>query len=292
MSKQELIALAKELLQEEHLENRSEDLNLLKREYKRLLDRDEDSYLEKEESDKFFALFNELAKKVPSLLLSPYEEKKKILEKMKGLLDSKDYRFASKEMDKLSEDFKKAGRCLKEQDDELWAEFKSLKDQFYENRKAYYESLDASNAEKRRKKEEIIQSAKEVCELKDFKEANQKMDELRNKWKEVGYSGKGDDLLWKEFAKVLDEFKEKKKEHHYEMLKVFEERANKKEELIKKAKKILANSDFSDEEVASVKALRNEYKEIGFAGKEKEEELYQAFNSVIQKYFEELKFYK
>ena len=42
------------------------------------------------------------------------------------------------------------------------------------------------------------------------------------------------------------------------MLKTFEERVMKKEELIKTAKKLLANSDFSKEEVEKVKGLRNE----------------------------------
>ena len=84
----------------------------------------------------------------------------------------------------------------------------------------------------------------------------------------------------------------KKKEHHAEMIKVFEEKANKKEELIKNAKVLLANSEFTYEEVEKVKALRNEFKSIGFAGKEKDDDLYQRFNAVIQKYFEEMKFYK
>ena len=76
------------------------------------------------------------------------------------------------------------------------------------------------------------------------------------------------------------------------MLKVFEERAAKTEEMIKSAKILLANSEFTDEEIERVKALRNEYKAIGFAGKEKDDDLYQRFNAVIQKYFEEMKFYK
>ena len=46
MNKQELIQLAKELLEEENLDNRESDLQLLKREYKYLLGRDEDSYAE------------------------------------------------------------------------------------------------------------------------------------------------------------------------------------------------------------------------------------------------------
>ena len=146
---------------------------------------------------------------------------------------------------------------------------------------------------KRERKEDIIERAKEVVDsIDNIKEANNQMDALRKEWKEVGYSGKGDDHLWKEFAKVMDEFQEKKKERHHEMLKEFEERATKKEELIKRAKILLANSEFTDEEIEKVKALRGEYKTIGFAGKDKEDDLYQRFNEVIQKYFEEMRFYK
>ena len=293
MNKQELIALCKELLNEENLEDRSLDLQLLRREYKYLLGRDEDSYAEQEETDKFIALFNELAKKEPKLLSSPYEEKKRIIEAAKKLLDKKEIIAANRELDKLSDDFKKAGRSsTKEQDDELWNEFRQVKDEFYAKKRAYFEELDKSNAEKRSKKEDIIERAKKVCEIENIREANARMDALRKEWKEVGYTGKGDDGLWREFAKVLDEFQEKKKEHHNEMIKVFEERAAKKEELIKQAKILLANSEFSDEEVEKVKTLRNEYKGIGFAGKDKDDDLYQRFNDIIKKYFDEMKFYK
>ena len=293
MNKQELIALAKELLQEENLDNRNQDLQLLRREYKFLVGRDEDTYAEQEETDKFIALFNELAKREPKLLSSPVEEKKNIIALARKLLDKKEILAANRELDRLSDDFKKAGRCsTKEQDDELWSEFRSVKDEFYAKKKAYFEELDKSNAEKRAKKEDIINRAKEVCELDNIRDANEKMDALRKEWKEVGYSGKGDDYLWKDFAKVLDDFREKKKEHQQEMMKVFEERATKKEEMIKAAKILLANSEFTDEEIEKVKKLRNDYKAIGFAGKEKDDDLYQRFNDIIKKYFEEMKFYK
>lgn len=293
MDKQELIKLVEELLKEENLEERGRDLQLLRREYKFLLGRDEESFKEQEETNRFISLFNELAKKEPKLLTSPYEEKKNIIAAARKLLDKKEINAASREMDRLSEEFKKAGRSsTKEQDDELWAEFRSVKDEFYAKKRAFYEELDKSNAEKRAKKEEIIEKAKEVCKIENIREANAKMDELRKEWKSVGYTGKGDDYLWQEFIKVLDEFKESKKEHHQEILKLFEERAAKKEELIKQAKILLANSEFSDEEIEKVKALRNEYKGVGFAGKEKDDDLYQRFNEIIKKYFDEMKFYK
>ena len=293
MNKQELIQLAKELLEEENLDGRESDLQLLKREYKYLLGRDEDSYAEQEQTDKFISLFNELAKRDPKLLASPYDEKKKIIEAIRKLLDKKEILVANKELDKLSDEFRKVGRSgSKEQDDELWNEFRQVKDEFYAKKRAFFEELDKSNSEKRAKKEDIIERAKKVIEIDNIRDANAQMDELRKEWKEVGYSGKGDESLWKDFAKVMDEFREKKKERHGEMLKLFEERAAKKEELIKKAKVLLANSEFTDEEVEKVKGLRGEYKAIGFAGKEKDDDLYQRFNEVIQKYFEEMKFYK
>ena len=294
MNKQELIALTKELLNEENLDNRNADLQLLRREFKYYQGRDEDSYFEQEETDKFIALFNELAKREPKLLTSPSEEKKNVIAEARKLLDKKEILAANRELDRLSEQFKKAGRCsTKEQDDELWNEFRQVKDEFYAKKRAFFEELDKANAEKREKKEDIINRAKEVCaSIDNIRESNAKMDALRNEWKEVGYSGKGDEFLWKDFAKVLDEFREKKKERQNEMVKLFDERAEKKEELIKTAKKILANSEFTEEEVEQVKKLRNEYKSIGFAGKEKDDDLYQRFNEVIQKYFEEMKFYK
>ena len=293
MNKQELIALVKELLEEENLDDRANDLQLLRREYKYLLGRDEDSFAEQEETDKFIALFNELAKKEPKLLSSPYQEKKNIIEAARKLLDKKEILAANKELDKVSDDFRKAGRAgSKEQDDELWNEFRKVKDEFYAKKKAFFEELDKANAEKRAKKEDIIERAKAVIEVENIREANAQMDALRKEWKEVGYSGKGDEYLWKDFAKVMDEFQEKKKERHGEMLKLFEERAAKKEELIKKARILLANSEFTDEEIEQVKGLRNEYKTIGFAGKEKDDDLWQRFNEVIQKYFDEMKFYK
>ena len=294
MTKQEFIALAKELLEEENLDNRSQDLQLLRREFKYIANRDEENYLDQEETNKVIAVYNELVKKEPKLLVSPYDEKKAIIEKARKLLDKKEIIAANRELDRLSDEFRKAGRAnTKEQDDELWNEFRQVKDEFYAKKRAFFEELDKANAEKKAKKENIIERAKElVNNVENIREANAQMDALRKEWKEVGYSGKGDEYLWKEFTKVMDEFQEKKKERHGEMLKLFEERAAKKEELIKKARILLANSEFTEEEIEKVKALRGEYKAVGFAGKDKDDDLYQRFNEVIQKYFEEMKFYK
>jgi hypothetical protein len=253
--------------------------------------RDEECFYEKQLTDRFNALYDELAKKEPKLNQSTYDEKKEIIELVKKLVDRKDVIKASKELDSLTLSFKKAGRCSKEQDDALWTEFREAKDAFNEKKRAHFEELDKANAEKKAKKEDIIERAKLLLNIKNLRESNEKMDALMEEWKAVGYAGKDDENLWKEFSGVRKEFNQKKREHHEELVKLFEERAAKKEEMIKSLKKLLADADFSDEEVKKVRNMQKDFEKIGFAGKEKDDDLYARFNEVIKKYFEEKKFY-
>lgn len=291
MDKQRLIDLANELLQEEDLSKRSEDLLFLKREYKYISQREEETFYERQLNEKFMSLYEELAKKEPKLNQSTYDEKKEIIALARKLLERKDILKANKELDSLSDSFRKAGRCSKEQDEELNAEFKAVKDEFYAKKRAHFEELDKSNSEKKAKKEDIIARAKELLNIKNIKESNEKMDALMEEWKAVGYSGKDDEKLWQEFSAVRKEFNAKKKERHAEMQKLFADRAAKKEELILQAKKLLADSDFSEEENRKVRNLKDEFNKVGFAGKEKDDDLYARFNEVIKKYYEEKKFY-
>ena len=291
MDKQRLISLANELLALEKLDNRMDDLLFLKRQYKFLADRDEDTYYERQLTVQFITLYEELAKKEPKLSQSTYDEKKEIIALAKKLLERKDFARASKEFDNLSLSFKKAGRCSKEQDDELWAQFREVRDEFNAKKRAYFEELDKTNTDRKAKKEDIIQRAKELLNIKNLRESNEKMDALMEEWKAVGYAGKEDEALWKDFSAVRKEFNQKKREHHEELLKVFQERAAKKEEMILALKKLIADADFSDEEVKKVRNMQKDFDKIGFAGKEKEDDLYARFNELVKKYFEEKKFY-
>ena len=291
MDKQKLIELAEELLALEKLDKRTEDLLFLKRQYKILLVRDEETFYERQLTEKFTALYDELAKKEPKLNQSTFDEKKEIIELVKKLQDRKDIVKASRELDSLTLSFKKAGKCSKEQDDALWAEFREARDAFNEKKRAHFEELEKTNSERKAKKEDIIARAKLLLNIKNLRESTEKMDALMEEWKAVGYAGKEDEALWKEFSGVRKEFNQKKREHHEELLKLFEERAAKKEQMIKDAKNLLADSDFSDEEVKKVRNMQKEFDKIGFAGKDKDDDLYARFNEVIKKYFEEKKFY-
>lgn len=293
MNKEELVKLVKELSELDSLADRRADLALVKRECVRLNKLDEVSFKEKELIDEFNKYYDVLSSKEGSLLASSYDEKKALIEKARILLDSKNFRKATDEMNQIFNDFKHAGRCSKEQDDELWSQFKAIRDQFYEKRKAFYEEMDAKKSGAKEKKLVIIEEAKKLVEEENFKNGNNKMAELLERWKQAGFASKEDnDNLWKEFSAVRNEFYDKKREYASKMKETYLERVTAKEAIIKKAKIALANSTFSKEEIASVKTLRDEWKAVGFAGKEKDEELWNNFQNVVNKYFEELRSYK
>ena len=291
MDKQRLISLIEELLKVENLDKRTDDLLYLKRQYKILINREEETFYEKQQTNRVIELYDELAKKAPKLNQSAYDEKKEIIELARKLVDRKDVVNANRDLDKYSLAFKHAGRCSNEQEEELRTEFNKVKHEFIEKKNAYFNELAQSNAEKISKKKDIIERAKQLLNIKNIKESNDKMNALMEEWKTVGYSGKEDNALWEEFSSVRKEFNKQKREHHHEIQQLFVERAAKKEELIKVMKKLLADSDFSKEEVQKVRDLKNEFNRVGFTGKEKDEELNAEFDKIVKKYYEDKKFY-
>jgi len=292
MNKTELIELTNELINAKSLENRKDDLLFLKKEYKHYANRDEDSYYEQQLTNKFLAAFAELAKKEPKLMQSSADERKEIIAMTKALLNRDDILKASRDLDSYVEAFKNAGSSTKEQDDALWAEFRDAKNAFINKKKEFFENLDKVNEEKKAKKLEIINKAKELFVIKNIKESNDKMDALMTEWKAIGFSGRDNDQeLWHEFSEVRKEFEQKKREHHNEMIKEFVVRAEKKEQMIQDLKKLIADAYFTDEEVKKVKKLDQDFKHIGFAGKDKDDDLFARWNEQVKKYFEEKKFY-
>ena len=294
MRKEELIKLAKELSELEDLKGREEDLRFVKKEYIRLNDREEESFYEKNLTDEFNKYYDILSKKAVELTRSSLEDKKSLILKAKELVSREDnLKNLNKSLNALFTELKALPRCSKEQDDEIFSEFKEIRKEADKKLDAYFAGIKSQIEERKAHKEEIVKKAKEVLKLENIKEATSKMDELFEEWKKVGFAGKEDDeRLWNEFSTIRKEFSRKRKEHFEHMKDVFVERAAKKEEIIKKIKYITTEAYFTPEEIREIKKLQVEFKKLGFAGKEKDEELWVALQAEVKKYFDEMSFYK
>lgn len=288
--KNELVTKAKELA--EKAENATfAEINDLKKKWRRASSEDE-SLAEKELNDKFDEYMSTISSKAGEASQSIEEVKNQIIKEAKEI-STKSYKEASKKMDELMDRWKASGRLGQEKDDALWSEFKEARDKFFQDKKAYYSNLKESFAKNKEEKEKIIEEAIKANEGTSFKEIGTKLDELLESWKKVGSAGKEvEDELWTKFSEQRKIFYKKRKEYVKSMKDTYSQRAEQKKELIAQAKQYLARSEFSEEEIAAVKELRTKWREIGSAGKDNEDTLWNEFNGIANKYFDELRFYR
>ncbi len=287
--KNELVTKAKEIA--EKAENATfQEINDLKRKWKKASSEDE-SLAEKELNDKFDSLMSTISSKAGELSTSVEEKKNAIIAEAKEI-STKNYKEATTKMAELMDRWKAAGRCG-EKDDELWAEFKAVRDEFFTNKKAYFDNLKESFVKNKEEKEKIIEEAVKANELTNFKEIGTKMDELMEKWKQIGTAGREfEDELWNKFSEQRKTFYKNRKEYYKSMKETYAERTEKKKAIIAEAKQYLARSEFSEDEINSVKELRTKWKEVGSAGKENEDTLWEEFNGIVNKYYDNMRFYR
>lgn len=292
MTKEELVEKAKELAEKEDLKNVAGEVANLKKQWRRGYDEDESLY-DREMADAFHGYLDKINAKESEILASVEDTKKEIINKAKEVLNVKNFKKATDSMNALMDEWKAAGRANKEADDALWAQFKEVRDQFFANKKAYFAELREGFAQNKAGKEALIERAKEANTKTNFKEIGTIMDGLMEEWKKLGSAGKeNDDTLWKAFSDERKSFFNKRNAYFDSLKETYSQRAEAKKEIIAQAKKCLAHSEFTDEEVETMKKLRNDWKAVGNAGRENEETLWNEFNEVMKIYFENMKYYR
>ena len=290
--REELIQKLEELMGEENAAMAFAKAKELKRRWPKVRE-EEESFSDQELSEKFIGMMDELAKKAGNVFVNTEEKKNEIIARAKEIVEKNNFKKGTEEMKLLLEEWKLAGRINKEKDDELWNQFSEVRKEFFEKKNEYFDNLKASFAENKKLKEEIIEKAKEVANIETIKEAGNRVNELMEEWKKVGSaSRKEDDELWNQFLAERKAFFARRDAFFDEMKETFAKRVEEKKEIISQAKLYLARSEFTDEEVNAVKELRNRWKQIGNAGKNHENELWNEFNTILDKYFENMKYYK
>ena len=291
-TKETLLEKAKQLANSEKLVNAANQVKTLRRAWRRL-DGEEESLYDVEMNEQFYGFLDQINARSSEAITSVEDRKKEIIAEAKEVLEQKNFKKATAKMNELMDAWKETGRSTKEVDDELWAQFKEVRDEFFANRTAYYDNLTETFKANKAAKEELIEQAKEANEIENIKELTKKMDELMEQWKKTGTAGRDtDEALWKQFSAERKAFFNKKNAYYDGLKKMYSERVNAKKEIIAEAKKCLARSEFTEEEINEVKSLRAKWKEVGNAGKDNEEALWQQFNEVLDQYFENMRLWK
>ncbi len=222
-----------------------------------------------------------------SKILYNKEQKEKIVEEAKELSVSTSWKSVQQAFRDLRDDWKELGYAGKTNDD-LWEQFRSFEKAFDENRKNYFAHLDEAHAAATEAKEKLIAEAKEAAaNVKNWKAAGDKMNELMDQWKAAGRAGREtDDSLWEQFNSIRKEFFAQRKEFFNQRNAEIKDAVAKKNELIEKAKEYAASKNFSKEITEKMKELDVAWKAIGFAGKENNDRLWEEFKAAKNEFWD------
>lgn len=225
------------------------------------------------------------------------EEKTSICQEIKDidysvLQSAKEWDDKTKAIISLQEKWKTIGFVPRKVNTQIFEEFRSLCDVFFEKKAAFFktikEGMDA-NLEKKRK---LTEKVNELKESTSWKETADELINIQKEWKKIGpIPRKYSESLWKEFIGACDYFFEQRSKVLDTQKE--EETVNlaAKKEVIEKIKALDINSD-PKELLAQLKAHMNEWNAIGFVPFKEKDKIYKEYQGALDVYFEQLKINK
>ena len=154
--------------------------------------------------DDFFGRKAEYFKEVKSRLAENAEKKKALVEQAKALSDSTDWKSTSDKLIQLQKEWKNIGAVPRKISDQLWNDFLSACNHFFEARNAANAGTRNEERDNLKKKRDIIAQLKDIAgNVSD--DAQEKVQTLADEFNKVGHVPyREKDKVYKEYHDVLD----------------------------------------------------------------------------------------
>lgn len=139
--------------------------------------------------------------------------KEGLIEEAKALQEPTNWNQATAKMNDIMDRWKAAGSAGRENEARLWNEFSALRKQFNANKSAYFDKVREQQRLNLKEKKGIAREAKEILDSGDLSRSNiDKMKNLSVEWKKIGFAGKEEDAVWKDYRASADAFFDNLKE--------------------------------------------------------------------------------
>lgn len=220
--------------------------------------------------------------------------KQALIEKAKELVAEtpasiKQWNDVSAALDELLKVWKTIGPVPREQNEEIWKQFKGTIDTFYTHKKEYFDTLKDEQTDNYNKKIDLCLKAEAVAKREDWKKATEELLQLQAEWKSIGtVSRKYSDKIWQRFRGACDEFFAKKGQYYSHIKENEKDNMAKKEAIIAQLKAYEFGED-KEENLRVIKDFQRQWMEIGFVPMNEKERLKNEFREVINSHFEKLK---
>lgn len=160
--------------------------------------------------DRAYGVIDTLERKIGSRLSTKHE----LVERAEELADSTSWKATGEAMNRLMDEWKRAGSAGSTEDDALWERFNGARRQFFERRKEHGAELRRAHGEGRKAKEALIARAAELAASTDWDVTFDAMQGLMDEWKQAGSAGhREDEVLWQQFRAAREPFFDARKAH-------------------------------------------------------------------------------
>lgn len=221
-------------------------------------------------------------------------EKTAICEALKSidystLTSFKEWDEKSKEVIELQAKWKTIGFVPKKVNNQIFEEFRSLCDAFFEKKSEFFKGVRGEMDENLDKKRALTEQAKALKDSTDWKSTTDKLIAIQKEWKTIGpVPRKYSDAIWKEFVTACDYFFEQKKKNESSQKSEELDNLAAKKEIIEKIKNVDQSLDPS-ELIAKVRELADEWHKIGFVPFKEKDKIYKEFHQAVDAHYDRLK---
>ena len=198
----------------------------------------------------------------------------------------------------LQQEFKDAGEVPATADTEVWKEFQRATERFYDVLKVNRELRDYDFKKNLELKQQLCEEAEALDEETDIVTAFRKLQELHNKWREIGpVATEIREELWARFKAASSAINKKYQTFFEERKSKEKENADAKTELCEKIEEIKTDELKTyaqwDEVTKQIIALQEDWKKLGYASRKANAALFARFRKSCDEFFaKKADFYK
>lgn len=267
--RENIIARAKELLEEKVVQKALNELQYLHKLWKEEAEPVAEEYREKtwdlfkEISGKIHDRKAELSAGMEQVQQENLVKKNNIIAELKALASPEKtpnhsyWQQSIKKVEQLRTDFLQTGSVPKKLSNENWTEFKKVLKDFNNAKNEFYKNLKGSQSDNLAKKLELIKTAQDNAESEDWETAVPLFKKIQEEWKTIGHVPRSHaDKIWAEFREASNRFFDRFREKNGTETDNWKENLKKKQQLLQDLKNI-GEDESSAKKIDEIKAAWN-----------------------------------
>lgn len=199
----------------------------------------------------------------------------------------KDWEEQTQAVLQIQEEWRKLGFANKKVNNSLFERFRGLCDAFFQAKAEYYKAIKEEQNENLAKKIALCEKAEALKDSTDWRSTTDLLVKLQQDWKEIGpVNRKNSNAIWERFRSACNAFFDAKEKAVGDERSVEKANLEKKLEILEKLSQLKDN--VADATPDQVRALMNEWKEVGHVPFKEKDKLFKAYQEKVDFFFENL----